>query len=322
MTAVVVTGAGLVCPAASNAAELLAAGPDQAEPGSGRAEPGPEWFDPVAHLGRRGWKYLTPATRYLLAAAALTLADAQLDPARLPGDSMGVAVGTNFAAQPVVGRLDEVVRAEGAQWLSPAEAPNFSVNIAASHISMKYGMRAFNLTLTDPVVAGLTAVLTLCSAIRRGRATLGLAGATEERPADGPTGEGACCLAVESVAQAQTRGVPARAEVVGGFSRFLPAGVDPAVLGRPLDALLSDVDGPLPYAVVGDGELGWRVAELVTTRAGGPLLHRRYLGADGGYATTSPLLQVAGVLAEHGAGLVVATSPHGHVAAVRLRKRS
>jgi 3-oxoacyl-[acyl-carrier-protein] synthase II len=211
-----------------------------------------------------------------------------------------------------------VVRADGAQWLSPAEAPNFSVNIPASHISMKYGMRAFNLTLTDPVVAGLAAILTMTAAIRRGRARLGLAGATEERPATGPTGEGACCLAVESADHARDRGAPVRAEVAGGFSRFLPPGADPQVLGGPVDALLADAASPLPYAVTGDDEVSRRVGDFVATRSGVPLVRRRYLGAAGQYATASPLLQAAGLLAEYGQGLVVAASPHGHVAALRL----
>lgn len=312
MAAVVVTGAGLVCPAASTVDGLLAAEPDAAGPVSG-------WFDPVAHLGKRGWKYLTPATWYVLAAAGLAIADARLEPAGLRDDSMGVAVGTNFAAAPVVGRLDEVVRAEGAEWLSPAEAPNFSVNIPASHISMRYGMRAFNLSLTNPMVAGLEAVLTLASAIRHGRAALGIAGATEERPGDGPVSEGACCLTIEDASQAQARGAVARAEVAGGWCRFLPPGADPAVLGGPLDALLSHVDGPLPYAMTGDDEVGRRVDEFIAGRVGSDLVRRRYLGADGRYATASPLLQAVGLLAEHGRGLVVATSQHGHVAAVLLR---
>ena len=213
MTSVVITGAGLVCPAASGAAALVAAPPDIEDTGAA------DWFDPVAHLGRRGWRYLTPATRYLLAAAGQALADAGLDPAGMPGESMGVVIGTNFAANPVVGRLDDVVRAEGAEWLSPAEAPNFSVNIAASHISMRYGMQGFNLTLTDPVVAGLASVLTLTSAIRRGRATRGVAGGTEERTDDGATGDGACCLILESADDAGARGATARTGVGGGFSR-------------------------------------------------------------------------------------------------------
>ena len=72
------------------------------------------WFDPAEHLGPRGWRYLTPATRYVLAAAALAMKDAGFDPAALADDEVGVAIGTNFAAAPVVGRFDDVVAEETA----------------------------------------------------------------------------------------------------------------------------------------------------------------------------------------------------------------
>lgn len=330
MTAVVITGTGLVCPAAASVPELLAAsapgGPDPSD-----------WFDPVPYLGKRGWKYFSPATRHLLAAAGLVLADAGLDPTTQRDESMGVVIGTNFAAAPVVGRFDEVIIAEGADMLSPAEAANFSVNIAASQISMKYAMRAFNLTLTDPVVAGVESLLTLSAAMRRGRARLGIAGATEERapcrgePASAALSEGACCFTLELASDAAARGATVRAVLAGGFSRFLPHGADPAVLAGSLTALLSDVAGPLPYAgplpldgslspdgPAGDDPVACQVDGFVTGKAGVELVRCAYPGADGRYVTVSPLLQLAGLIAEHGRGLVVATSPHGHVAALRV----
>jgi hypothetical protein len=316
VSAIVVTGDGVMCPVADSRAALAGSSPDAP---ADAPDPVGDWFDPVVRLGRRGWRYQTPATRYLLAAAGAALAEAGLDPALLPPDSTGVAVGTNFAAKPVVGRLDDMVRAEGAEWLSPAEAPNFSVNMAASHVSMKYAMRAFNLTLTDPVVAGLAAVLTLTTAIRRGRAVRGIAGATEERPDDPAASEGACCLVLETADHAAARGASARAAIAGGFSRFLPPGADPGVLDRPLARLLSGGGGgPVPYAVVGDHDLGKRIDDAVATRAPAGLLRRRYPGGDGRYATASPLLAAVGLSTEYGQGLVLATSPHGHVAALRL----
>lgn len=324
MTAVVITGTGLVCPAAASVSELLAA------PVDGGPDPS-DWFDPVPYLGKRGWKYFSPATRHLLAAAGLVLADAGLDPTTQRDESMGVVIGTNFAAAPVVGRFDEVIIAEGADMLSPAEAANFSVNIAASQISMKYAMRAFNLTLTDPVVAGVESLLTLAAAMRRGRAQLGIAGATEERapcggePAPASPSEGACCFTLELASDAAARGATVRAVLAGGFSRFLPPGADPAVLAASLTALLSDVAGPLPYAgplppdgSAGDDAVACQVDGFVTGKAGVELVRCAYPGADGRYVTASPLLQLAGLIAEHGRGLVVATSPHGHVAALRV----
>lgn len=287
------------------------------------SEPRGAWFDPVPLLGKRGWKYLSPATRYLLAAAKLAIDDARLDPDRFSDEAMGVVVGTNFAAEPVVGRLDEVVVAQGAHMLSPAEAPNFSVNIPASNISMRYGMRAFNLTLTNPMVAGLESVLTLAAAIRRGRAQLGVAGATEERPGLVAGGEGACCLVLETMSAAAGRGATPRVRLAGGWCRFSPAGDDLRSLRAPLAGLLAIDGGELPLTVVADGRLGPRLAELcqeLADEAGVALRHHEFTAPGGHYFSVSPLLETVGQIEADQPGLIVAASEHGHVAALRLTR--
>lgn len=315
MTAVLVTGAGWV---------------RAAEPGTDSG-----WFDPTEHLGPRGWRYLTPATRFVLAAAGLAMKDAGFDPAALPDDRVGVAIGTNFAAAPVVGRFDDVVAAESASGISPAEAPAFSVNIPASQISMRHGLRAFNLTLTDPMVAGLEAVLTLRAALRAGRAVAGIAGATEERPGPGAArvvgapfaGEGAACLVLERAEDARDRAAPPGPELAGGCSVFVGHLADrperlAAAVERAVGPLLADA-GELPYAPpAGSFPLRDRVDEAcrqAAERAGVTLVPVELPGQTGSEFTVSPVLQLAGLAAGPGAGLLLAVGPHGHLAGVRLR---
>ncbi|MFL6130933.1 MAG: beta-ketoacyl synthase N-terminal-like domain-containing protein [Mycobacteriales bacterium] len=321
-------------------------GPDQAVLLTGhgvvRAEEAGEdgsWFDPTEHLGPRGWRYLTPATRYVLAAAQLAMKDAGFEPAALADDEVGVAIGTNFAAAPVVGRFDDVVAAETAAGISPAEAPSFSVNIPASQISMRHGLRAFNLSLTNPMVAGLEAVLTLRSALLHGRARAGIAGATEERPVAGAArvvgapfaGEGACCVVLERAADARRRAAPPGPEVAGGFSVFVGHLADrpdelAGAVARSLGALLDGVTGELPYAPpAGSFPLRDQVDEACRQwagRAGVALAAVELPGATGQEFTVSPVLQLAGLAAGHAAGLVLSVGPHGHLAGVRLRPAS
>jgi len=324
---VVVSGIGLVCEAATSVPELLAATNGGAR--FDAADHRDNWFDPVAHLGTHGWKYFTPATRYLLAAAGLALADAGIDPSTRNPDTMGVIVGTNFAAHAVVAGMDQVVIDQGAHALSPAEAPNFSINIPASQISMRWAMRAFNLSLTNPTVAGMESLLMLAAALRRGRAQAGIAGAVEQYPGNdvhATASEGACCLTAELLPDVRRRDGVARAEVVGGFSRFLPTSSRDrsADLGRVFDTLVDAArPGPLPYVSLSGTststeQLDTLCAERLS-QAGTTLDRHEYLAIGGEQFTVSALLQVAGVIAEHGAGLVVATSPHGHIAAVLLR---
>ncbi|MBS2962353.1 hypothetical protein KGA66_04795 [Actinocrinis puniceicyclus] len=341
-TRAVVTGIGIAVPTAASPADLLAAR-SRLGAGQPRAGAGPDWFDPVSVLGQRGWKYLSPATRFLLGATARALAAARLEPGAYEDTQLAVAAGTNFAANPVLARFDAAVLAEGSDALSPAEAPNFSVNMPASHAAAKHGMRAFSLTLTNPVVAGLEALLALTRALGTGRAAAGLAGATEEMP-DVPVrddaGEGACALAVESEKGARERGAGALAEIAGGFCRFLPHPAETAAstqgsarlasaLGDPLTALVTAAGrgaqgDPIPFIVCcDDPELAGRLTRYCTERcaAAGVTLTpvAGYLGGDGAFFSVSPLLQLAGLITEHGHGLVLGTAPHGNLAAVLLR---
>lgn len=294
------------------------------------------WFDPTEHLGPRGWRYLTPATRYVLAAAALAMKDAGFDPAALADDEVGVAIGTNFAAAPVVGRFDDVVAEETAAGISPAEAPAFSVNIPASQISMRHALRAFNLSLTNPMVAGLEAVLTLRSALLQGRARAGIAGATEERPDPSAArvvgapfaGEGAACVVLEREADARDRAAPpgpAVADEDRAAAGHLAGAPDQlaAAVAKAVGPLLDGATGELPYAPpAGSFPLRDRVDEacrLAAERAGVTLAPLDLPGSTGQDFTVSAVLQLAGLAAGPGSGLVLAAGPHGHLAGVRLR---
>jgi 3-oxoacyl-[acyl-carrier-protein] synthase II len=300
VTDVVITGSGQVRETA----------PPDAEPGA--------WFDPVPLLGKRGWKYLTHATRFLLGAAHLAIEDAKLDPAGFHDESMGVVVGTNFASIRVHTRIASLVASEGLDAVSPAVAPNFSVNIPASTISMRYGMRAFNITLTNPVVAGLESVLTLSTAIRRQRARIGVAGATEERPDNLRVNEGACCFVMESADAAEERGAIVKATVASGWCRFAPGG-GTRLLRAPLAGLLQGDD--VSYSLAAGGDIGDRLDELCQEVADqlGIRLHR-VSGVDDDYASVSPLLHLAEQITTGRHGLVLAASGHGNVAALRLTR--
>jgi 3-oxoacyl-(acyl-carrier-protein) synthase len=148
--AVVITGIGPVCRAALSAEEL-----------SGGVAHGEDWYDPTKYLGPRGFKYFTPATRYVLSAAEVALKDAGLAEGEMPypTDRRGVFVGTNFGVHEVLRELDDAVLAEGSDGISPANAPNFSLNVCASYVSIKRPLHAFNVTLSSAVVAGLEAII-------------------------------------------------------------------------------------------------------------------------------------------------------------------
>ncbi|GGO79976.1 beta-ketoacyl synthase N-terminal-like domain-containing protein [Wenjunlia tyrosinilytica] len=287
---------------------------------------GPDWFDPVPYLGRRGWKYLTPATRYLLAAAneAAGTRHGDKPPHGHDAARFGVCTGTHHSIAAMHARLDRTIREEGSSGLSPAELPGFSVNMPASQLAISMQCRAFSVTLTNPVVAGLDAVLFALNALRRGRADRVLATATEDTAPGSDTLGGAAALLLE---RGDRDADPAPGEVTGGTSRFITR--DPAGAWRPesLRAAAEKVAGlgageqVLRYAFCGpDSTASVDEAVREAFSARGPALKdTASAGADARFGAVSGLLQLAGLLNDPGPGLVVAVSDDGHLAAVTVR---
>jgi len=329
---IALTGIGLVSPAASSLegfARVRAAGAGVA---CGGTLPFPD-FDPARYLGERGFKYLTPATQYGLAAARLALDDAGVGD-HYQGGERGVVLGTNFAVWSVLADMDATILRNGADQIRPAEAANFSVNIPASQLSIRYGFHAFNVTITTARIAGLEALALGTECLRRGRARMVLAGAVEGRAPEAlqgyfsaPIAEGAACLVVlELLSAARERGARVHGEVGPSLFRFWPA-----VLGGPsspeadggsdgaLAALIGPEADPLHLFEAGHGcPRCERLTGIVAAAAAsaGRTVERHVLSDRfGECSTVSPMMQVVD-LCRSGldAGLVVAASPQGHAA--------
>ncbi|QNP64485.1 beta-ketoacyl synthase N-terminal-like domain-containing protein [Streptomyces genisteinicus] len=303
------------------------------------------WFDHRERLGRRGYKYLPSATQYFLAATKQAIADTGLpldgadgadDADRAAGagaaggarlaaeERRGAAVGTNSAAAALHDEMDRTVLAEGADALSPATAPYFSINLFGSRLATEHALKGFNLTLTSPRTAGLEALESGARSVRLGRASWLLAGATEEALPGTQAGadlseRGAVALVLEP-----TERVRAREGRGYGHCRvrsfFLPPrtaagprGAD-RVRERIGAALASMCAGPVPehrvIAVVDESPVATAVATAL-----GPAASLVRAGAG----SLEPLLQVAGALAGlTGPVAVVTAAREGNLAVALL----
>jgi 3-oxoacyl-[acyl-carrier-protein] synthase II len=330
-TDVVVTGLGPVCRAACGHAALAAIDESRLF----AAAPSGEWFDAPRWLGPRGYKYLPPATRYMLAAAGLALAHADIREGTYTEEQRGVMVGSNFAVSAVHDAMDRTILDNGADALSPMEAANFSINLAASYVSLKYGCKGFNVCFTSAMVAGLEALVFGANALGRGRAALLVAGATEGAPphAIGPLvgaaveDGAACALTLEAAAAARQRGAQIYGTFAGGVLAFAPPrgvqqrgeeDLDP-VIAAALDRMTLAA-GPLHLYGPGHGCAFNEAVGQVTRRQ---LRERRVnaadesaLAADNSLITVSPLLQIAFALSRRQNCLIVSASPLGHIAMV------
>ncbi|WP_052713696.1 beta-ketoacyl synthase N-terminal-like domain-containing protein [Streptomyces katrae] len=150
----VVSGIGVVTPRGDRPREAARGARPAAAARAG------DWFDHRTRLGPRGYKYLPAASQYFLAAAKEAMADARDEPDRWPAELRGAAVGTNSSAAALHEAMDRTVLAEGAAALSPVTAPYFSINLFGSRLATEHGLKAFNLTVTSPRVAGLESLET------------------------------------------------------------------------------------------------------------------------------------------------------------------
>lgn len=291
--------------------------------------------DPERFLGTRGFKFLSSATRYALAAAHLALEDAQLSDATLYSpEAKGVFVGTNFGVHGVAEAMDGVVLTQGSSALLAVETPNFSVNIPGSYVSLKCGFLAFNVTVTDMLVAGVEAVVLGAQSIQHGRATLVLAGATEgaippsaAAMLGGAACAGAACmLALEALPAARSRGARIHAQLGDPLLWFIPPDSaqtahawqrSEALLRRQLDGLIGDRD-TLPLAMCDlDHPFVQRVNEsALRYLQGRGITVTRYSPARAGAAEAcvSPLVWLADSIARYGEACLLVASPQGHVA--------
>lgn len=331
---IALTGIGLVSPAASSLesfARVRVAEADGA-PVSGRTLPLPD-FDPGRYLGERGFKYLTPATQYALAAARLALEDAGVGD-HYQGEERGVVLGTNFAVWSVLADMDATILRTGADQIRPMDAANFSVNIPASQLSIRYGFHAFNVTITTARIAGLEAVALGAQRLRRGQARMVLAGALEGRAPEAlqgyfspPIAEGAACLVVlEPLSAALERGARVHGEIGPSLFRFWPAvleGLSAPEENGWSDGVLAELVGPGvdPVRLFEAGRGCPRCERLarIVGAAAASAGHRveRHVLSDrfGECSTVSPMMQILDFCRSGlDAGLVVAASPQGHAA--------
>jgi hypothetical protein len=295
----------------------------------------PHWFDPAAHLGRRGWKYFSPATRYLLAAGNQALGRRHDDPPLTGADAdrFGVVTGTQYAITRVHRRMDTVLTTEGVHGISPAEVPGFSMNTPGSQLAISTGARAFSVTLTNPVTAGLEAVQFAVTALRTGRADRVVAAAADQAPQDhGGSGEydAAAAVVLSTGHGAAGDGPRPLAAVTGGLSRFLPPGPagDPgpaaltasatriAALARGADTVRLVVGAPAgaaPLAVaVGDAVAKALADTGVAVRdPAGEIRQSRHCAVSG-------LLDLIGTARAGGPALVISVSETGHLTAIGL----
>jgi 3-oxoacyl-[acyl-carrier-protein] synthase II len=258
---VVVTGMGLLTPVGNDVASawdaLLAGrsggGPitqfDATEDYDCRIAAEVKDFQVDNYLERKEAKRMDRFTQFAMAASQQAVRQAGLEdrPANVDFDRVGVIIGSGIGGIHTFEEQTRVMIERGPKRISPFFVPMFIPDIAAGHVSMRYGMRGPNYCTVSACASSAHAVGDAFRIIERGDAEVMVAGGTEatvtpltiagfgnmkalstrndspetaSRPFDKTRdgfvlGEGAGVLVLEELEHARKRGAEILGEVVG-----------------------------------------------------------------------------------------------------------
>ncbi|MGM0649426.1 MAG: beta-ketoacyl-ACP synthase II [Bacteroidota bacterium] len=258
---VVVTGIGTVSPLGNNIPELWDA--------ASQGKSGSDWithfdaspfktrfacevknFDAKAHIDRKLVRKLDRFTQYALVSVAEAIdSSGLLDGEELEKDDVGVIWASGIGGlDTLIDEMKNFIKNDMKPRFSPFFIPKMIADIAAGHISMKYGFRGPNFATVSACASSSNAIIDAFNYIRLGKANAFVTGGSEaaineaglggfgsmqaisrnneeyktaSRPfcatRDGfVMGEGAGAIILEEYEHAVKRGAPIIAELVGG----------------------------------------------------------------------------------------------------------
>lgn len=206
-------------------------------------------FDFKAYFDRKEIRKYDPYAQYALIAVDEAITDAGIDPEKVDVDRVGIIWGSGIGGlETFLEAISEYARGDGTPRFSPFFIPKMIADIAAGHISIKYGFRGPNYTTTSACASAANALVDSFNLIRLGKADIIVSGgseaavneagvggfsamhaisernddpATASRPFDKDRdgfviGEGAGSIILEEYEHAMARGAKIYVEMVGG----------------------------------------------------------------------------------------------------------
>lgn len=206
-------------------------------------------YNSLDYFERKEARKYDPFAQYALVSANEAIKDAGLDTFKFDPDRVGVIWGSGIGGLDTF--LKEVLdyaKGDGTPRFSPFFIPKMIADIAAGHISIKYGFRGPNFTTTSACASAANALVDSFNYIRLGKADMFVSGGSEaaineagiggfnaltaisvrnddpktaSRPFDKDRdgfvlGEGGGAMVFEALDHALARGAKIYAEVIGG----------------------------------------------------------------------------------------------------------
>lgn len=115
-------------------------------------------FTPADYLGTKGLQYMSRSSSLLLAAMRMIYEEECLEEEIFDNNKVGVAIGTVFGSLKSICDFDRITVESGPKGISPMKFANCVKNGPAANISIRFGMKAFNVTLASGMSSALDAV--------------------------------------------------------------------------------------------------------------------------------------------------------------------
>mgnify|MGYP006287858959 CR=1 FL=1 len=206
-------------------------------------------YDPQNYFERKEARKYDLFSQYAMVAANEAVKDAGLDTFAFNPDRVGVIWGSGIGGlETFLKEITEYAKGDGTPRFSPFFIPKMIADIAAGHISIKYGFRGPNFTTTSACASAANALIDSFNYIRLGKADIFVSGGSEaavnaagiggfnaltaisvrnndpktaSRPFDKDRdgfvlGEGGGSMVFEELEHARKRGAKIYAEVIGG----------------------------------------------------------------------------------------------------------
>lgn len=206
-------------------------------------------FDPHDYLDKKEAKKLDPYAQYAMGVAEKVIADSHIELDKVNLNRFGVVWGSGIGGLETF--LREIVpyaQGDGTPRFSPFFIPKLISNIAAGHISIRYGLKGLSYTTTSACASSSHAIIDAFNYIKLGKADIIMTGGSEavvneagvggfnalhaistnnenyktaSRPFDHTRdgfvmGDGAVALILEDFDHAKSRGAKIYAEMIGG----------------------------------------------------------------------------------------------------------
>ena len=204
-------------------------------------------FEPTKYVDKKEARRMDPFVQYAIAAADMAINDSRVDLNAVDKTRFGVAIGSGMGGLHTLEEQHQILMEKGASRVSPFFIPMEIINLAAGHVSIRYGLQGANFALATACASGAHAVGEALRWIQRGSMDMMLAGGSEATVTklavagfanmkalstrnDDPTrasrpfdkdrdgfvmGEGAGMLVLEELEHALARNAQIYAEVIG-----------------------------------------------------------------------------------------------------------